>query len=103
MKSDLNSICSNLNISVTDSANDGVWRYADMKNNSATLSAAPANASASGLIIPDVKGMGLKDAVYLLENKGFIVTVSGKGKVVNQLPAATTIFKKGQNISLILN
>ena len=47
--------------------------------------------------------MGLKDAVYLLENKGFKVTMSGRGKVINQLPVAGTIFKKDQNIALILN
>ena len=31
-------------------------------------------------IMPNVKGMGLKDALYLLENMGLKVSVKGKGK-----------------------
>lgn len=31
--------------------------------------------------LPDVRGMGLRDALYLLENKGWTVTFSGVGKV----------------------
>ncbi|SEM99611.1 cell division protein FtsI (penicillin-binding protein 3) [bacterium A37T11] len=34
--------------------------------------------------IPDVRGMGLKDAMYLLGNSGLKVHVSGMGKVVKQ-------------------
>lgn len=33
---------------------------------------------------PNTVGMGLKDAVFLLENKGFIVKVNGNGTVKNQ-------------------
>jgi cell division protein FtsI (penicillin-binding protein 3) len=47
--------------------------------------------------------MGLKDAIQLLENRGLIVTVTGRGKVVNQSLAAGTACKKGQHISIILN
>jgi len=35
-------------------------------------------------LVPDVKGMGLRDALYLLENNGLSVTHSGLGRVVNQ-------------------
>jgi len=31
--------------------------------------------------LPDVRGMGLRDALFLLENKGWLVTFSGIGKV----------------------
>ena len=31
--------------------------------------------------MPDVKGMGLKDALYLLENINIKVIMKGKGKV----------------------
>jgi cell division protein FtsI (penicillin-binding protein 3) len=34
--------------------------------------------------IPDVTGMGMKDAIYLLENAGYKVTVSGRGIVRSQ-------------------
>lgn len=34
--------------------------------------------------IPQVVGMGLKDAIYLLESEGLVVTFSGRGHVVRQ-------------------
>jgi cell division protein FtsI (penicillin-binding protein 3) len=59
--------------------------------------------SRSDSVTPNVVGMGLKDAVYLLENKGLKVTVTGRGRVVNQSLIAGITFKKAQNILLILN
>jgi cell division protein FtsI (penicillin-binding protein 3) len=54
-------------------------------------------------IVPDVTGMGLKDAVYMLENSGLQVQVVGKGRVHGQsVPAGTKIIK-GQNITLQLS
>jgi cell division protein FtsI (penicillin-binding protein 3) len=44
--------------------------------------------------MPNVKGMGLKDALYLLESMHMKVMVRGKGKVVNQsIPAGAVINK----------
>ncbi len=54
-------------------------------------------------IVPDVTGMSLKDAVYMLENIGLQVTVSGKGKVKGQSLQAGTRIEKGQNITLQLS
>ena len=103
MKKELASIFSFLGLSFTDSAAAGNFRKADMKNNFSSLNA-PLNSSASsGSVTPNVVGMGLKDAVYLLENKGLKVAASGRGKVMNQSLTAGTNFKKGQIISLALN
>ena len=53
--------------------------------------------------IPNVKGMGLKDALYLLENAGLKVNIQGEGKVIAQsLPFGTPV-NKGQNITIELN
>jgi cell division protein FtsI (penicillin-binding protein 3) len=53
---------------------------------------------AAGLI-PDVTGMGLKDALYLLENAGLRVTCYGKGLVKKQsLPPGTKIQKNSHII-----
>src|SRR5690606_2965076 len=38
--------------------------------------------------VPDVLGMGLRDALYCLGNAGYKVIVNGSGKVVNQAIAA---------------
>lgn len=35
-------------------------------------------------LVPDVTGMGLRDALFLLENSGMAVRVSGRGKVAKQ-------------------
>jgi cell division protein FtsI (penicillin-binding protein 3) len=44
--------------------------------------------------MPDVRGMGLRDALYLLETYGLHVSVSGAGKVSMQsIPAGTAIQK----------
>ena len=52
--------------------------------------------------VPDVEGMGIKDALYCLENNGFRCRYSGIGHVARQIPAAGTELKKGQIIELIL-
>jgi len=52
--------------------------------------------------VPDLIGMGLKDALYILGNAGFKVSVNGKGKVVNQSLAAGEQLSKDQLISIEL-
>ena len=101
-KNDWSSIFSYLNIPYQDSSMTGLWRTAGLKNNAAGLSI-PTQEITAVSVTPDVKGMGLKDAVYLLENKGFKTVVSGKGRVVNQSITAGTNFSKGQKIILMLN
>ena len=56
----------------------------------------------TGLPVPDLKGMGLKDAIYAIENNGYRCSYEGIGHVVKQTPAAGTEYKKGQTISIVL-
>jgi cell division protein FtsI (penicillin-binding protein 3) len=53
--------------------------------------------------VPNVRGMGLKDALFLLENHGLEVLVSGKGKVKRQSLTPGTIIKKGMQITIELS
>ncbi len=103
IKNDWNSIFGLLKLPYADSAVSGYWRKLEMKSNSGVLNTPLVSISTSGSVTPNVVGMGLKDAVYLLENKGMKVTALGRGRVVNQSIIAGTNFKKAQNISLILN
>jgi len=103
LKNDWNSIFGLLKLPYADSSASGYWRKLEMKNNSGILNTPLVSTSTSDSVTPNVVGMGLKDAVYLLENKGLKVTASGRGRVVNQSIVAGTNFKKAQNISLILN
>ena len=48
-------------------------------------------------VMPDVTGMGAKDAVYLLESRGLRVRLQGRGKVKRQsYPAGKTIAKNSE-------
>lgn len=97
---DVRSILNYLNMTPLDSARSGYWRTMELKNNSTVLrEPVPIANSAT----PNVIGMGLKDAIDLLENKGFKTAVSGRGKVINQSIVAGTIYRKGEKISLVLN
>jgi cell division protein FtsI (penicillin-binding protein 3) len=52
--------------------------------------------------IPNVKGMGLRDALYLLESRGIHVEIRGNGRVLNQSIEAGEKISKGQKITLQL-
>jgi cell division protein FtsI (penicillin-binding protein 3) len=54
-------------------------------------------------LVPDVRGMSLRDAVYLLENSGYRVKFSGKGKVQRQSPEHGARYFEGQVVSLDMN
>jgi len=54
-------------------------------------------------LVPDVRGMSLRDAIYLLENSGYRVRYSGKGKVLRQSPEHGARYFEGQIVSLELN
>ena len=53
-------------------------------------------------VVPDVTGMGARDAVYLLESKGVKAKVKGRGKVKSQSIHAGNAVKKGMSCELIL-
>lgn len=53
--------------------------------------------------VPDVRGMGLRDALQLLENSGFRVRVSGNGTVRRQSIAPGTAISRGREISIELS
>ena len=54
-------------------------------------------------MVPDVTGMGAKDAVYLLESRHIKARVKGRGKVKSQSIHAGTAIKQGMVCELILD
>ena len=52
--------------------------------------------------VPDVKGMGLKDAIYAIENNGYKCIYEGIGHVASQFPAAGKVCAKGETIKIVL-
>ena len=53
-------------------------------------------------VTPNVCSMGLKDAIYLLENEGYTVNFQGKGRVIKQTPSAGSAIKKGDLVNILL-
>jgi cell division protein FtsI (penicillin-binding protein 3) len=53
-------------------------------------------------VMPNVVGMGLRDALYMLENSGVRVRYSGKGKVVKQSPQPGVRVSRGATVALQL-
>ncbi len=51
-------------------------------------------------VVPDVRGMGAKDAVCVLENAGLKVTIRGAGRVSSQSLTPGGKYRKGQTITL---
>jgi cell division protein FtsI (penicillin-binding protein 3) len=52
--------------------------------------------------VPDTRGMTLKNAIYVLENKGFKVSFKGMGKVLSQSVSPGVTLGRTKNISLLL-
>ena len=69
-----------------------IWGKASRQNRHVALTQhkSPAN------IVPDVRGMVARDAVYLLESRGLRTTIHGCGKVKEQSVLPGTVVKKGE-------
>lgn len=76
---DLSMILHELGIS-NHSTNNADWVKASINNNAIQWKPN----SITNNVMPDVRGMTLRDAVFLLENKGLEVTIEGKGRVTEQ-------------------
>lgn len=102
MRSDFNTLLTTLHYKNSAQANkDQSWAVGYLQNGRAHTFSDPALQDKSK--VPDVTGLGLKDAIYVLENLGLKVNVSGKGKVTNQSIAANSNLKKGETIKIELN
>ena len=83
---------------------DPWWQESLSRSGSVPKMAAslPVPAEGNQIAVPDLKGMGLKDAIWLVENSGLKCFYSGMGHVVRQYPAAGTIVEKGTNLKMEL-
>lgn len=101
MRGDLNQILTTLKYSANNTSPPETWGSTVFQNG--TVASYTKNTNSSDNAVPDVTGMGLKDALYLLENAGLKVSVSGRGKVLYQSLVANSFFKKGESIKIQLN
>ena len=96
---DIKNVYTTLNVDYTDSALKGIWSNVFAANYQPVIK----TSTISKKVMPDVKGMGLKDALYLLESIGMKVSVKGKGKVVNQSIEAGSALSKEMKVMLELS
>ena len=80
---------------------DVVTEWIDTRATDNQVSLSPRKISES--TVPNVIGMGAKDAVYLLENMNLRVKLSGAGKVAEQSIPAGSKLVKGSTITIRLN
>ncbi len=73
------------------------WALVSPDNNKLELTGNNTNAT----LVPDVRGMGLRDALYILENKGLKVRMQGVGRIKQQSIAPGTK-ASGQTIELTM-
>ena len=104
----------NLKLSVEDARDEksifvpdvkeGDVAAADYVLNSLNIKKKPtlATKKTSADIIPDLTGMGARDAVYLLESRGVKAVVKGRGKVKSQSIYSGTAIKQGMACELHL-
>jgi cell division protein FtsI (penicillin-binding protein 3) len=96
LKMDLKTVFTTLKIPVTDETQSNVWSNTHRNDESIELKSRTVIAN----LVPNVIGMPLNDAIYLLENSGLRVSVSGRGMVRSQSISAGSRAVKGDRIVL---
>ncbi|ELR71861.1 Cell division protein FtsI [Fulvivirga imtechensis AK7] len=95
---ELKFLCNELGIS-NHSAGDEDWVTTQRFGNSIKWKDNKVNPQ----FVPDVSGMTLRDAIYLLENCGLRVNINGKGRVSRQSQLPGTKALKGSTITIELS
>ena len=99
LSSDIRKVFADLKMRYQDSVQQNKWGMVYASNYQPLIK----TNNVKQQLMPNVKGMGLKDAVYLLENMGVKVKISGKGKVSGQSIAPGTALAKGLTVILDLS
>ena len=86
------------NGSISRNGKETVWGRARQDSTAVVLE----QHEISGNTMPNVRGMGAKDAVYLLEQAGLRVRLSGVGHVTSQSITPGSHFRRGQTVALHL-
>lgn len=100
LKDDFLTVYDKLGIDVSDEAGDAEWVMTsrDKEGKEFALKARSVDFS----VVPNVKGMGLRDALYLLENSGLKVGVSGAGTVSRQSLEPGQRIRRGSYVEIVL-
>jgi cell division protein FtsI (penicillin-binding protein 3) len=97
-RADINSVLRNLDVTYKRTA-DNDWVVTRENGDTIRL----ANVKIEKGLVPDVRGMSLRDALYLLESCGLKVKINGKGKVRRQSPEHGARYFDGTVVTLDMN
>ncbi len=97
--SNIKHVLNSMGVRYTDSVQQNTWATVYASNYEPVVKTNTVN----GKVMPNVRGMGLKDALQLLESLGLKVTVSGRGKVSSQSLAPGSTLTKGITVMLALS
>ncbi|GAB2678631.1 penicillin-binding protein [Flavihumibacter cheonanensis] len=97
----MKTVMQTLSLPYKDSAAQTDWAVLEADENYRSVVKA-LDAKNSGQM-PDLKGMGLRDALFLLEERKLKVQVKGKGKVISQSLAPGSMIQPKQTITIELN
>jgi cell division protein FtsI (penicillin-binding protein 3) len=98
-KNDIDITSKKLAIKAKDNSGDAEWVSTTSDNSGLKLNKQKAMQAG----IPNVLGMGLKDAIFLLENSGASVRINGRGTVTKQVPQAGSKIAKGTQVYIELS
>jgi cell division protein FtsI (penicillin-binding protein 3) len=97
-RDDISTVFRNLNIKYRRSADDDWVATRESGDTIRLVGVTPAQGQ-----VPDVRGMTLRDAMFMLENSGLRVKFNGKGRVRRQSPEHGAKIYEGSVVSLDLN
>ncbi len=97
--SSLKEVLGEVKVNYTDSTDRSGWSRLYASNEQTVIN----KQNITRQVIPNVKGMGLKDAIYLMESMDIKVRTSGKGKVISQSVTPGMPIQKNQIVSLELD
>jgi len=97
-RNDINEVLSDLGVRIKETSNE---QWITTRRNIDTITFAPVVTNEG--LVPDVRGMSMRDAVYLLESYGLRVRSNGRGRVLRQNPEHGTRFQHGALVTLEMN
>jgi len=96
---DVKEVMDEVGVTYKDSTSKTSWSEVSETPEQTTLKPVVAGKA----IMPDVRNMTLRDALYLLEGKGLKVVTKGRGKVIMQDIIAGSNISNAQTVTLLLN
>jgi cell division protein FtsI (penicillin-binding protein 3) len=97
--SDMKKVLADLSVTYSDSSGKSEYNTISEMNYEPVMKAK----DVTGNKMPDLKGLGLKDVLFLLENRNVKVLAKGRGKVYTQSVNAGVALEKGQTVVVELN